>query len=247
MIGLIGSGNMARALARGWGEPLLCTDAYPEKAQALAAETGGEAVEGNGALADRADVVILCHKPAQLREVAEQVGGRAKRVVSILGATPLADVKAAYGETPVVRMLPSTPVEVREGVVAHARDPEADREHEAAAKELFGRVGRVVTLEDRLIDVAMGLMSSAPAYMALVAEAQIDAGVRFGVPADVASEMVVQTMAGTARLLQHRDHDTLAVRREVTSPGGSTAKGLAALERNGIRTAFDAAMEALQT
>jgi pyrroline-5-carboxylate reductase len=247
MIGLIGSGNMARALARGWGEPVLCTDAFPEKAEALARETGGEALSGNGELADRADLVVLCHKPAQLREVAEQVGGRAKRVVSILGATPLQDVKDAYGATPVVRMLPSTPVEVREGVIAHARDPDADRELEAAAKELFGRVGRVVTLDDRQIDVAMGLMSSAPAYMALVAEAQIDAGVRFGVPADVASEMVVQTMAGTARLLQERDYDTLAVRREVTSPGGSTAKGLAALERNGLRTAFDAAMEALNS
>ncbi len=247
MIGLIGSGNMATALARGWGEPVLCTDAFPEKAEALARETGGEALSGNGELADRADIVVLCHKPAQLDEVAEQVGGRAKRVVSILGATPLQTVKSAYGDTPVVRMLPSTPVEVREGVIAHARDPEADRDHEAQAKELFGRVGRVVTLEDRQIDTAMGLMSSAPAYMALVAEAQVDAGVRFGVPADVAAEMVVQTMAGTARLLQHRDYDTLAVRREVTSPGGSTAKGLAALESHGLRTAFDAAMEALNS
>jgi pyrroline-5-carboxylate reductase len=247
MIGLIGSGNMATALARGWGEPVLCTDVLQERAEELAKETGGEALSGNGELADRADVVVLCHKPAQLEEVAEQVGGRAKRVVSILGATPLQAVKRAYGETPVVRMLPSTPVEVREGVIAHARDPDADRELERSAKELFGRVGRVVTLEDKQIDTAMGLMSSAPAYMALVAEAQIDAGVRFGVPADVAAEMVVQTMAGTARLLQHRDYDTLAVRREVTSPGGSTARGLAALERHGVRTAFDAAMEALQT
>ena len=246
MIGLIGSGNMARALARGWGEPVLCTDVFQEKAEELARETGGEALSGNGELADRADLVVLCHKPAQLEQVAEQVGGRAKGIVSILGATPLQAVKSAYGDTPVVRMLPSTPVEVREGVIAHARDPEADTALEAQALELFGRVGRVVTLEDRQIDTAMGLMSSAPAYMALVAEAQVDAGVRFGVPADVAAEMVAQTMAGTARLLQHRGYDTLAVRREVTSPGGSTAKGLAALERHGIRTAFDAAMEALQ-
>src|SRR3712207_2343171 len=113
MVGLIGSGNMARALALGWGEPVLCTDAFPEKAEALARETGGEALSGNGELADRADLIVLAHKPAQLREVAEQVGGRAKGVVSILGATPLADVKAAYGDTPVVRIMPSVPVEVR--------------------------------------------------------------------------------------------------------------------------------------
>ena len=82
MIGLVGSGNMATALARGWGEPVLCTDALPERAEALAAETGGEALAGNGELADRADVVILAHKPAQLDEVAEQVGGRARAVAS---------------------------------------------------------------------------------------------------------------------------------------------------------------------
>lgn len=245
MVGLIGSGNMARALARGWGEPVLCTDVFQERAEALAQETGGEALSGNGELADRADVVVLCHKPAQLAEVAGQVGGRAKGVISILGGTPLSDVKQAYGDTPAVRMLPSTPVEVREGVIAHARDPEADAELERRALELFGRLGRVVTIDDAQMEVAMGLMSCAPAYMALVAEAQVDAGVRFGVPADLAAEMVVQTMAGSAKLMQARDHDTLAARREVTSPGGSTAKGLAALEHQNVRKAFMDAMEAI--
>ena len=246
MIGLVGSGNMARALALGWGEPVLCTDAFPEKAAQLASETGGEACSGNGDLADRADIVILCHKPAQLNEVAEQIGGRAKGVISILGATPLASVKQAYGDTPAVRMLPSTPVEVKEGVTVMARDPDGDRQLQAKARDLFGRVGKVVTIEDGQIDTAMGLMSSAPAYMALVAEAQIDAGVKHGIPADAAAEMVTQTMAGTARLIEHRGYDTLGVRRAVTSPGGSTAKGLAQLEKHGVRTAFTAAMEALQ-
>jgi pyrroline-5-carboxylate reductase len=81
--------------------------------------------------------------------------------------------------------------------------------------------------------------------MALVAEAQIDAGVRRGLPADRAAELVVQTMAGTAALLRARGMDTLAVRREVTSPGGSTARGLAALEHGGLRTAFHDAMDAV--
>jgi pyrroline-5-carboxylate reductase len=246
MVGLIGSGNMARALALGWGEPVLCTDAVREKAEALAADTGGEALAGNGELADRADVVVLCHKPAQLEEVAEQVGGRAKAVISILGATPLPRVKKAYEGTPVVRMLPSTPVEVRQGVTVHARDPEADAGFERTAIELFERVGRVVTIEDAQFNTAMGLMSCAPAYMALVAEAQVDAGVRHGLPADLAAEMVIGTMAGSAALLTRRDNDTLATRRAVTSPGGSTAKGLAALEEHGVRRAFEAAMEAIQ-
>ena len=243
MIGLIGSGNMARALARGWGEPVLCTDALAERARALADETGGEAVEGNGALADRADVVVLCHKPAQLEEVAAQVGGRAKGIISILGGMPLAKVKAAYGSVPAVRVLPSVPVEVRQGVTVHAHDADADPELTARALELFGRVGPVVTLPESQMEAATGLMSSAPAYMALVAEAQIDAGVRHGIPADVAARLVVATMQGTAALLEHRGDDTLAVRREVTSPGGMTARGLAALEDGGVRAAFLKAMD----
>ena len=234
---------MARALARGWGEPVLCTDALPERAEALARETGGEACAGNGALADRADLVLLCHKPAQLEEVAEQIGGRAKAVISILGGTPLSRLKAAYGETAVVRMLPSTPVEVRRGVTVHAHDPECPPALTERATELFGRLGTVVTIEERLMETATGLMSSAPAYVALVAEAQIDAGVRHGVPPDLAAQLVVGTLAGTAALLEHRGHDTLAVRRDVTSPGGITARGLAALERGGVRAAFLDAMD----
>jgi pyrroline-5-carboxylate reductase len=243
MIGLIGSGNMARAIARGLGEPVLCTDAFAERAQALADEMGGEAVEGNGALADRAHLVLLCHKPAQLDEVAEQVGGRAKGIVSILGGVPLASVKAAYGGIPVVRVLPSTPVEVRAGVTVHAQDPDPPAELTSAALELFGRLGTVVTLPESQLTTALGLMSSAPAYMALVAEAQVDAGVRHGIPADVAARLVVATMKGTAELLEHRGNDTLAVRREVTSPGGITARGLAALEDAGVRAAFLKAMD----
>ena len=91
----------------------------------------------------------------------------------------------------------------------------------------------------------MGLMTNAPAYVALLAEAQVDAGVRHGLPPDKAAEMVVQTFAGTAALLRARGNDTLAVRREVTSPGGSTARGLAALERAGVRAAFQDALDAV--
>jgi pyrroline-5-carboxylate reductase len=245
MIGLVGSGNMARALALGWGKPVLCTDVFSEKAEALAAETGGEALPGNGDLADRAELVVLAHKPAQLREVAEQVGGRAKGVVSILGGTPLADVKAAYGNTPVVRIMPSVPVEVGEGVSCHARDPQADAELEQRALELFRRVGPVVSVDESYMDAAMGLMSCAPAYWALVVEAQVDAGIRAGVPGDVASQLVVGTMTGTAKLLREKGRSTLDVKRQVMSPGGSTARGVAALEAGGVRAAFDDAMQAV--
>ncbi len=92
------------------------------------------------------------------------------------------------------------------------------------SRELFAELGTLVVLDDALVDVAMGLMSCAPAYVALVAEAQIDAGVRRGIPAAQGAELVVQTLAGTAELLRRRGNDTMAVRREVASPGGLTAR-----------------------
>ena len=91
----------------------------------------------------------------------------------------------------------------------------------------------------------MGLMSCAPAYVALVAEAQVDAGVRRGIPAAQGAELVVQTLAGTAELLRRRGYDTMAVRREVSSPGGLTARGVDALERAGLRRAFSDALDAV--
>ena len=244
-IGVIGAGNMAVALARGWGEPVLVFDLFTPRAEALAAETGGEVAESGLDVARRSDVVVLCHKPAGVERVASSLGGEAKGVISILGGVPLSALKAAYGGTPVVRILPSVPVEVRQGVCVHARDGDADPQLQAAALELFGRVGSVVTLDESQIDIAMGLMSCAPAYVALVAEAQIDAGVRAGLPADIAGELVGANFAGTAALLQARGMDTLAVRRSVTSPGGSTARGLSALEHAGVRAAFDDAMQAV--
>ena len=244
-IGLIGSGAMARGLALGWRQRLLCTDIEPERAQALATEVDGEAVASNVELAQRAELVVLCHKPAQLESVAAEVAPHARAVVSILAGTPLAQVKAAYPDRPVYRVLPSTPVEVRQGAVILAADESQTPILDEQVRELFGELGTLVVLDDPLIDVAMGLMSNAPAYYALVAEAQVDAGVRRGIPARQASELVVQTMAGTAELLRRRDYDTLAVRRAVTSPGGSTARGLDALERGGLRAAFSDAMDAI--
>jgi pyrroline-5-carboxylate reductase len=245
VVGLVGSGNMARALARGWGRPVLCTDVVADRAAGLASEVGGEALPTNAELAARADVVVLCHKPAQLDAVAAEVAPQARAVVSILAATPLPALKAAYPDRPVYRVLPSTPVEVREGAVVVARDAAQDPVTDVAVRDLFAELGIVVELDDALVDTAMALMSCAPAYVALVAEAQIDAGIRGGLPADAAAGLVVQTMAGTAELLRRRGFDTLAVRREVTSPGGATARGLDALERGGIRAAFSDALDAV--
>jgi pyrroline-5-carboxylate reductase len=253
-IGLIGAGNMARALARGWGRPILCSDPLAERARALAAEVGGEALDDNAEVARRADLVVLCHKPAQLQDVANEVAPHAKAVASILAATPLQSLREAYPGKPVYRFIPSLPVEVRQGAVVQGADAEdaAERAHpdrdlqlDAAVGELFAELGTLVVLDDALVDVAMGLMSCAPAYVALVAEAQVDAGVRRGIPAAQGAELVVQTLSGTAELLRRRDYDTVAVRREVSSPGGLTARGVDALERAGLRAAFSDALDAV--
>ena len=244
-IGLIGAGNMARGLALGWGRPVVCTDLLADRARALADEVGGEAVASNAEVAERADLVFLCHKPPQLQAVAAEVAPHARAVASILAATPLAAVKAAYPDRPVYRVLPSTPVEVRQGAVILAADEAQDPELDAAVRELLAELGTLVVLDDGVVDVAMGLMSNAPAYYALVVEAQVDAGVRHGLTPDQAARLVVQTMAGTAELIRRQDYDTLAVRRAVTSPGGSTARGLDALERGGLRATFSAALDAI--
>jgi pyrroline-5-carboxylate reductase len=251
-IGLIGCGNMARALARGWGTALLCADPIEERARSLAAEVGGEALASNAEVARRADLVVLCHKPAQLHAVAEEIAPHARAVASILAATPLRALQEAYPSRSVYRFIPSLPVEVRQGAVVQAApvrgaagDDGQDPALDAVVSDLFAQLGTLVVLDDALLDVAMGLMSCAPAYVALVAEAQVDAGVRRGIPATQGAELVVQTLAGTAQLLRARGYDTVAVRREVSSPGGLTARGVDALERAGLRAAFSDALDAV--
>jgi pyrroline-5-carboxylate reductase len=244
-VGLIGSGNMARALARGWGEPVLCTDPIPQRAAALAAEVGGGMVGSNAALAQAVDVVVLCHKPDQLLSVAAEIAGDAEAVVSILGGTPLGALQEAYPGIPVIRLMPNVAVEVKQGVICLARGdavPDALL-HDVVA--LLECVATVVTLDEKLMEVATAVMGVGPAYVSLFVEAQVDAAVRLGMPPDLAAQLATQTAAGTAALLAARDHDTLGVRRMVTSPGGSTARGLAALDEGGLRAAFQAAAEAV--
>jgi pyrroline-5-carboxylate reductase len=239
-VGLIGAGNMARALARGWGDPVLCSDGGSGRAAALAQELGGEAAS-SAEVARMADVVVLAHKPAQLAAVAADVAPAAHGVVSLLARISLEQLAEAYGDTPVVRVQPNTPVEVGRGVTLLAEPAHAKLGPDVEA--LFARVGTVVRLPERILDAAAACSGVGPAYWALFAEAWIDAAVRRGVPAPQASALVVETMAGSAELLRARGHDTLAVRREVASPGGTTARGLAALERHGIRGALGAAMD----
>jgi pyrroline-5-carboxylate reductase len=244
-VGLIGAGNMARALARGWGDPVLCADPVEERATALAAEVGGRALDSNRAVAEQADVVVLCHKPPQLEDVAEEIRDAADAIISILGGRALADVEAAYPGVPVVRVMPNTAVEVGGGVLCYAPGAAVNAELDAGLRELLGRLGTVVPLEERLIDVATGVNGVAPAYVALVVEAWVDAAVKHGLTPGQARPLVIESAAGALELLRAREGDTLGVRHAVTSPGGITARGLAALERRGLRAAFLDAMDAV--
>lgn len=235
-VGFIGSGNMARALARGWGEPILASDSGSGRAQQLVDEVGGERLDNHAVFA-RADVVILAHKPYQLEAVADGITTD-KIVLSILGGVTVEQISAVYPGAKVFRVEPNTPTAVRRGVLLFAASEHPDAE---AVKALLGRVGTVVELPEKLIDVAGAVSGVGPAYWALFAEAWTDSAVRHGIPAPLAATLVAETMAGTAALLHQTD--TLALRRGVTSPGGSTARGLAALERGGVRAALAQAMD----
>ncbi len=243
-VGLIGAGNMARAMARGWGDAVLASDSGSGRAAALVSELGGEALS-NREVAERADLIVLCHKPHQLHEVAQEIAGDAKVVASVLGGTTIAMLQEAYPNAPVFRLVPNTAVEVRKGITCYAK-PQRVPDREAEVLGLFARLGKVVELPEALLEAASAIASLGPAYQALLVEAQVDAGVRYGLNARLASELVVETMVGAAALLEQRGYDTLAVRREVTSPGGTTARGLYALERHGVRAAFQAAIDAVR-
>jgi pyrroline-5-carboxylate reductase len=243
-VGYIGSGNMASALARGWGEPVLATDSGSGRAQRLVEELGGEALASNRELAQRADLVILAHKPYQLETVAREVGDTARAVVSLLGGVPQAAVREHYPSAQVFVVEPNTPSEVRQGVLAFAEpDVEVDQELYAALRERFGRLGVVIELPERLLSVAGACSGVGPAYWALLAEAWIDAAIRRGLKPELATTLVTETMAGAAALLRANGGDTLGLRRAVTSPGGSTARGLDALEHGGVRAALSSAMD----
>jgi pyrroline-5-carboxylate reductase len=214
---------------------MLFSDGGSGRAQALAGELGGE-VASNAEIARRADLVVLAVKPGVLDEVAPSLV-EAKQVMSVLAAVSLERLEAAFpGADRVLRVMPNVGVEVRQGVLCVAG---------SLGEEALGKLallGHVVEIRDEDFDEATAIMGCAPAYLALAVEALADAGAEAGFDPELARELVVETAAGTAALL--RRHHPADVRRAVTSPGGSTEAGLDALEREGARQAFKAAVDA---
>ncbi len=237
IVGFVGSGSMAAAMARGWKgefERMLFSDGGSGRARVLAEEVGGEAVS-NSELGERADLVVLAVKPAMLEQAAAELAG-ARIVISLLGATSLDAIAAAFPAAEVHRVMPNVAVEVRRGVLCLA-GPAAP-----AVREKLELLGHVVELPDADFDTATAVMGCAPAYLALAIEAIAGAGAEDGLDEELARELVVEATAGTAELLRSRH--PADVRKAVASPGGSTEAGLEALDREGARAAFEAAVRA---
>lgn len=192
------------------------------------------------AVAD-AGVVIVAVKPADVAATLEQVqaslGPRAL-VVSIAAGVTIGALEAAAPGRPVVRAMPNTPALVGRGVSAIAGGAHATDHDLALAERVLGAVGTVVRVAEPALDAVTGLSGSGPAYVMLVAEAMIEAGVLVGLPREVAVRLVVETLAGSAALLAQGEGTPEGLRAAVTSPGGTTAAGLRELERHGVRAAF---------
>lgn len=244
IVGFAGSGNMAGAMARGWAsgkrgpDEMLFADSGSGRAQALADELGEERVASLEELADRSDLVVLAVKPKALTDAAPAIAGRVDGVVSVLGATAVATLREAFGETPVLRTMPNLAVEVQRGVICHTAADQAM----GPALELLGELGTTVELEEDLLDAATAVMGCAPAYLARAAEALIAAGVSAGLDPELSDMLVREAAAGTGEHLLSREPREM--REAIASPGGSTEAGLEALEEAGGPAAFEAAVSA---
>ena len=238
IVGFVGSGSMAAAIARGWAgefEGMLFSDSGSGRAQALAEELGGEAVPSEE-IARRADLVVLAVKPDKLAEVAPELA-EAREVVSVLAVTTVDQLgEALPGAEHLLRVMPNVGVEVRAGVLCIAGTAGGE------VRSKLDLLGHVVEIAEADFNAATAVMGCAPAYLALAVEAIVEAGAADGLDADLARELVVETTAGTAELL--RERHPADVRKAVASPGGSTEAGLEALDREGARRAFEAAVEA---
>lgn len=236
-LGFIGSGNMARSLALGLGEPALFSDGGSGKSKLLAEETGGEAVS-TVELAQRADVIFLSHKPKQLRDVADEIGDFGGTIVSVLAATTLADLRAAYPAAQILRTMPNIPVEFGEGVMAVA----AESDDAPRIVELFDRLGLVVITPEAQFEVVTAVGGCAPAFFALFASELIATAVERGMDEAQAREVVNATLRGTGTSLAANGIDTESLMTAVASPGGLTERALTSFDESGLQAAVDRAV-----
>ena len=242
---------MAGGLARGWSaarsepgapEEMLFADADHTRASALAKEVGGKAFEGNLALADNSDLVVLAVKPNVLDEVAPDLVQAGTPVLSILAGTPLKTLHEALPGIDLVRVMPNLGAQLRQAVLCVVHGERLGDTERGRIEKLLGLLGDVIELDEDLIDAATAIMGCSPGYLALMAEVLVEAGVREGLTADQALRMVSGAMSATGGLLEL--HEPAALKRAVASPGGMTEAGLNALEERKIQETLDAAVDA---
>jgi pyrroline-5-carboxylate reductase len=249
---IVGGGKMGDALlggliSSGWATPqeLAVVEKMPARRDELVAARPGVTVAGGVVPADGA---LLAVKPGDVDEAGRALAeAGVGRVLSIAAGVRLAQLEQVLGDAAVVRAMPNTPALVGAGAAAIAPGTRADDDDLAWAEAILSAVGTVVRVPEALLDAVTGLSGSGPAYIFLVAEALIEAGVLAGLPRDVSSTLAIQTLLGSARLLAESGDGPEQLRAAVTSPGGTTAAGLRALEAAGVRSAIlDAVMAATE-
>lgn len=243
---IVGGGKMGEALLGGLlaagrdADSMAVVEPIPERRDELAAMFGVRALDAP----EESSGVILATKPDMIPAAADAVAAvGVDRVLSVAAGVTLTTLAASFGSTPTIRAMPNTPALVRRGAAAVSGNAAAGPEDLQWAEDILGSVGIVVRTSERLLDAVTGLSGSGPAYVFLVAEAMIDAGVLVGLSRQVATDLTVQTLLGASTLLE-QGRPPAELRADVTSPGGTTAAGLRELERAGVRAAFAAAIEA---
>ena len=250
--GVMGEALLSRLLAQQIYAPEQVIVSEPQaQRRAVLAERYGVSVTGENQEAGQAPVLLLAIKPQVFDIVTEQLQllvGQADQadqvVLSILAGLPLQRLEAAFPGQPVIRSMPNTPAIVGAGITAIAAGRQAKPEHLQLARQIFAAVGEVVEVPESLLDAVTGLSGSGPGYLAVILEAMIDGGVAVGLPRAIATQLAVQTMRGTAELLQVQTLHPAQLKDQVTSPGGTTIAGIAQLEQAGVRSALIEAIRA---
>lgn len=241
---------MAAAMVRGWvaHDPTMAARIHltdrgsgraAELADAVATDAGRPTVHaGNRELVAAVDIVLLCVKPIDIEDVLRQVSDVVEPhhvVASVAAGVQTATMENLLDErVPVLRFMPNVPVEVNAGTLVYAGG-RATSDLVAPTLELFGTLGTLVELQERLFDAATALSGSGPAFFGLVVESFEDAAIVAGLSATVGRELALTTMVGTAQMLSAGDLSCSDLRRKVTSPGGTAAAGLAQMERSAVR------------
>jgi len=248
--GRIGEALLSGLLSSGWRDPseVTITDRSEERIAELHERYGAEATADNVAAVTGAGIVVVAVKPQDIDALLSQIGQHVtpeQTLVSVAAAIPTAHIEERIAEgVPVVRAMPNAPATVHEGMAGISAGAHAGDEQLALAEELLTHLGRVVRVPERSMDAITAVSGSGPAYFALLAEAMIEAGILLGLSREVSTQLVVQTMFGTAKLLRDQQMHPVELRERVTSPGGTTIRAVRELEQAGVRAAFLNAIQA---